>query len=57
MNDQLVSQLVKSNAKIKFYRGYHLFDMKLFREGLGKNLKGNNTDNFSKYLYYNLQQM
>ena len=57
MNDQLVSQLVKSNAKIKFYRGCHLFDMKLFREDLGKNLKGNNTDNFSKYLYYNLQQM
>ena len=45
----LRSQLVKGNAKTKLYRDYNSFDIKLFKEDLDKNLKSNNTVNFSDF--------
>ena len=45
----LRSQLVKGNAKTKLYRDYNTFDIKLFTEDLDKNLKSNNTVNFSDF--------
>ena len=45
----LRSQLVKGNAKTKLYRDYNLFDIKLFKEDLDKNLKSNTTANFSDF--------
>ena len=45
----LRSQLVKGNAKTKLYRDYNSFDLKLFKEDLDKNLKSNNTVNFSDF--------
>ena len=45
----LRSQLVKRNAKIKLYRNYNSFDVKLFKADLDKNLKSKNTVNFSDF--------
>ena len=45
----LRSQLVKGNAKTKLYRDYNSFDIKLLTEDLDKNLKSNNTVNFSDF--------
>ena len=45
----LRSQLVKGIAKTKLYRDYNLFDIKLFKEDLDKNLKSNDTVNFSDF--------
>ena len=45
----LQSQLVKGNAKTKLYWDYNLFDVKLFKEDLYKNLKSNNAVNFSDF--------
>ena len=45
----LRSQLVKGNAKTKLYRDYNWFDVKLFKEDLDKNLKSNNTVDFSDF--------
>ena len=42
-------QLVKSKTKTKLYRDYISFDIKLFKEDLDKNLKSNNTVNFSDF--------
>ena len=46
---QLKSQLVKGNAKVKIYRDYNSFDVKLLKEDLDENLKSNNTVNFSDF--------
>ena len=45
----LRSQLVKGNAKTKLYRDCNSFGIKLFKEDLDKNLKSNNTVNFSDF--------
>ena len=45
----LRSQLVKGNAKTKLYRDYNSFDIKPFKEDLDKDLKSNNTFNFSDF--------
>ena len=45
----LRSQLVKGDAETKLYRDYNSFDTKLFKEDLDKNLKSNNTVNFSYF--------
>ena len=45
----LRSQLVKGNAKTKLYLDYNLFNVKLFNEDLGDNLKSNNPVNISDF--------
>ena len=45
----LRSQLVKGNAKTKLYLDYNSFDIKLFKKDFDKNLKSNNTVNFSDF--------
>ena len=45
----LRSQLVKGNAKTKLHRDHNSFHIKLFKEDLDKNLKINNTVNFSDF--------
>ena len=45
----LRSQLVKGKTKTKLYRDFLSFDIKLFKENLDKNLKSNDTINFSDF--------
>ena len=45
----LRSQLVKGNAKTELYLDYNLFNVKLFKENLGENLKSNNPVSISDF--------
>ena len=45
----LRSQLVQGSTKAKLYRDYNSFDVKLSKADLGKNLKSNNSVNFSDF--------
>ena len=46
----LTSELAKENAKVKLYRDYKPFNVKIFKTYLPEHLKNNSDDDYSNFL-------